>query len=350
MKTKYRKKKLSHTSKIDPSFGLQMNLGKQLENKINFYRNKTLKKNGEMNNIYKEENNDVSSLSSSISSSDIEDNNSIENNLKFYENFINEISKEESAPKKKINFPPKKDVEMTPKSIKHSGLKKKAMQYNLTPINEEGNKNDQRNNNNEQNKNNASQSVVMPRLSALEVKNEENFSINESKLSKQIDIKKINEKISSNNNSNSENESENVEKKDNVLALNENKSIEKENFKIPNNLKRARHRSMMCSPNDIQFIQIENKRRKQRMNSVLVENSKEIKSNCNNKQSTSNDLLLNRNDSKSKEVNDNNKNVILPSTNTIKTFSHSNSLSRQSNGTLNQKKKKKLLFCCIPIN
>ena len=86
------------------------------------------------------------------------------------------------------------------------------------------------------------------------------------------------------------------------------------------------------------------------MNSVLVENSKEIKSNCNNKQSTSNDLLLNRNDSKSKEVNDNNKNVILPSTNTIKTFSHSNSLSRQSNGTLNQKKKKKLLFCCIPIN
>ena len=239
---------------------------------------------------------------------------------------------------------------MTPKSIKHSGLKKKAMQYNLTPINEEGNKNNQRNNNNEQNKNNASQSVVMPRLSALEVKNEENFSINESKLSKQIDIKKINEKISSNNNSNSENESENVEKKDNVLALNENKSIEKENFKIPNNLKRARHRSMMCSPNDIQFIQIENKRRKQRMNSVLVENSKEIKSNCNNKQSTSNDLLLNRNDSKSKEVNDNNKNVILPSTNTIKTFSHSNSLSRQSNGTLNQKKKKKLLFCCIPIN
>ena len=50
------------------------------------------------------------------------------------------------------------------------------------------------------------------------------------------------------------------------------------------------------------------------------------------------------------KVNDNNKNVILPSTNTIKTFSHSNSLSRQSNGTLNQKKKKKLLFCCIPIN
>lgn len=346
MKTKYRKKKLSHTSKIDPSFGLQMNLGKRLENKINLYRNKTLKKKGEITNLSKEDNNDVSSLSSSISSSDIEDNNSIENNLKFYENFINEINKEESPPKRKIVFPPKKDVEMTPKNVKHSALKKKAIQYNLTPINEEGNKNAQRNNKNEENKNNASQSVVMPRLSALEVKNEESFSINESKLSKQIDIKKINEKISSNN-SNLDNDSEN-EKKDNVLQLQENKSITKENInKIPNNFKRARHRSMMYSPNDIQFIQIENKKRaKQRMNSVLVENSKEFKNNLNNIPPVINDFQLNRNESKSKEVNDN-KNAQLPSTNTIKTFSHSNSLS---NNTINTKKKKKLLFCCIPIN
>ena len=44
MKEKSRKKKMSHTSKIDPTFGLQMNLGAQLENKINLYRNKTLKK------------------------------------------------------------------------------------------------------------------------------------------------------------------------------------------------------------------------------------------------------------------------------------------------------------------
>lgn len=43
MKEKNRKKKMSHTSKVDPNFGLQMNLGAQLENKINLYRNKTLK-------------------------------------------------------------------------------------------------------------------------------------------------------------------------------------------------------------------------------------------------------------------------------------------------------------------
>ena len=54
MEKKRQKKKLSHKSNIDPSFALQLNLGKQLENKINLYRNKTLKKNVENSKEFKE--------------------------------------------------------------------------------------------------------------------------------------------------------------------------------------------------------------------------------------------------------------------------------------------------------
>ena len=229
MEKKRQKKKLSHKSNIDPSFALQLNLGKQLENKINLYRNKTLKKNVENSKEFKEINGNISFSSSS---SDSQDPNAIENNLKFYENFIKEINEDrkEKEKTKQLIFP-KRDVEMTPKNMKHSGLRKKALQYNLTPINEEGNKKEKHNfqgalfnrsnDNNDENRlnnnnnNNVSMSVVIPRLSVLEVKNEESFSINESRVSNIANIKnKINtlEKNDDNSNCISSNNKENDSK------------------------------------------------------------------------------------------------------------------------------------------
>ena len=388
MEKKRQKKKLSHKSNIDPSFALQLNLGKQLENKINLYRNKTLKKNVENSKEFKEINGNISFSSSS---SDSQDPNAIENNLKFYEHFIKEINEDrnEKEKTKQLIFP-KRDVEMTPKNMKHSGLRKKALQYNLTPINEEGNKKEKHNfqgalfnrsnDNNDENRlnnnnnNNANMSVVIPRLSVLEVKNEESFSINESRVSNIANIKnKINtlEKNDDNSNcissNNKENDSKINELNDRVLTLNENKENNEQRGDLNNpfskiNIKKGRHRSVMFTPNDLKFIPFPNKKKKTRLNSVLITNqnnfTRKLTSNgiANNENNLSgkknNEVVYQRNSSKKaiKETNPLNNNLPIPNINNTRqnTLGVISNSSHQTNNINN--KKKRMLFCCIPLN
>lgn len=392
MEKNRQKKQLSYKSNIDPSFALQSNLGKQLENKINFYRNKTLKKNYEDSKEFKQINGNISFSSSS---SDPQDPNTIENNLSFYENFIKEINEErkEKVKTKRLIFP-KGDAEMTPKNNKHSSLRKKALQYNLTPINEEGNKkeknnfqgsmfnkgngNIEENKLNKKNNNNASMSLVMPRLSVLEVKNEESFSINESKVSNVAKIKnKINTLDKNDNNSNNsnsvssnskDNDCKIKELNDRVLTLNEKKEENNEQRGILNtpfnkiNIKKGRHRSVMFTSNDLKFIPFPNKRKKVRLNSVLITNqnnftsklsSNAVTNNENNLSGKkSNEVIQQSNSSKKaiKETNHLNNNLPIPNINntrqnTLGVISNSSHLTNIINN-----KKKKMLFCCIPLN
>lgn len=391
MEKNRQKKQLSYKSNIDPSFALQSNLGKQLENQINFYRNKTLKKNYEDSKEFKQINGNISFSSSS---SDPQDPNTIENNLRFYENFIKEIKEERMEKEKTKRFIfPKRDADMTPKNNKHSSLRKKALQYNLTPINEEGNKKEKNNFQgsmfnkgngnidenklNKKNNNNASMSLVMPRLSVLEVKNEESFSINESKVSNVAKIKnKINTLDNKDNNSNhsntissnnKDNDSKSKELNDRVLTLNENKENNEQRGAINSpfnkiNIKKGRHRSVMFTPNDLKFIPFPNKRKKARLNSVLITNQNNFTSKLSSNGVTNNENNLNdkknneviyqTNSSKKaiKETNHLNNNLPIPNINNTRqnTLGVISNSSHQTNIINN--KKKRMLFCCIPLN
>ena len=311
MKEKNRKKKMSHTSKVEPNFGLQMNLGAQLENKINLYRNKTLKKfHGNKLNLKKQENNECNddSFNSSSISSNENDAISIENNLRYYEEFIKEMSDHDkvSTPtkdkKKKVFCPTRKENEVkSAKSSKFASGKKQHYQKKISDNSNqpkiETNHIIVSNSNNE--------SVNIPN-NQLEIKNEESFTIQE---------------FHHDNDNNSNTNLKGIESLSKVKVY---------------SLKKPRHQSLMLKDNSdfLNLVRGKNKR----LNSVLVTNKKDIGS-----------LKRNLSVKKSKEnILSSNNNLQAPMTrNNSLGISNSSFLTKTPNPVT---KKKKMFLCCIPIN